>query len=219
MFFDSKYTEQIYYWVSGLKKYVTSKEFDDFMYTIDNIKSSMQNREKNRFKNKFIELVNKICSNKEYSFFILKNDEGLYDIFLVIGRFNIFREDISYERVIKNIVSDKKMCYVVENVDRKNAELFLKALYIYDIFKTPSMSGDTKDLVEDDEKLDFKAVRENGITYNYPTKKPVYYDARILHYSLSDLSLKDVHISSFSEALDVVSYNKHVGTKIITLKP
>lgn len=179
------------------------------------VEKDFQKTKDEYFKKIFVELENKLCKSNVYSYYIVENDKGLFNIFLIINAFYISRENVSNESLIHVLVDDGNFCYVVEDVDKDNAEKFIKALYMYNTFKQrANSSGDAKDLVQND-MIWFKPIQGNKIYDSQEYERVVYYDSEILPYKLEKLDFdSSIYAPTFKEALDTVYKKKYIGTKI-----
>ena len=172
-----------------------------------------------KYRKEFIELVRKIAQSEYVTIFVLANEHGTYDIFMAVEQVKGMTQDLSYSTVVALLSDYQVFSYVLEDVDRENAEKFLKAFYIYKSYdQQEAVATQSKNLIYNDVKYSFRTIKDGRISPLPPNKKTVFYEQEIAAYDFNRLSLPASKPRSFEEALDEIYENKYFGTKMRLLK-
>ena len=201
----------------NLAIYLEENKVEDIGTLFKTINDELKKQEEEEVKRKLVELFNKSNGHKTYSFYVSKNERGLYDIWLVLDR-NWIETTLYTPDIIEQFARAKADAYVVENVDKENAQKFIRALHIHDRMMTSTYNKqDCKDLVSSNKKESMhywsgdrtghSAWSDDNQVYNYTdlTDKSVY-GLELDNYQ---------YIETFKDAIDTVFSNKFVG---LTLK-
>lgn len=210
---SGKNADDMSIFLATIEHYLDHYQDGRFVQIIDNFKEKMKIEQWKKFRQLFIELEEKLAYSPKFYVFVIKNEAGLFDIFVTFSDIDVV-SGLSYRLVINEIAKRQVDALVLEGVDRENATRFVEAYYLMSRLNEEA----TKSSRQKSSSVTFVDIKDNRATGNPHVDKAVYYDREIVPFFMKNLSLPEFRIRSFSDMLDAVYENKFLGTKIRQLK-
>lgn len=144
-----------------LEHYVKEYSNPHLVNSINGTLAILKKSREEEYKKKFIELVSKIAGSEYVTIFVLANEHGTYDIFMALEQVKGMTQDLSYSTVVALLSNYQVFSYVLEDVDRENAEKFLKAFHIYKSYdQQEAIASNSKNLIFSDVKYSFRTIKD-----------------------------------------------------------